>query len=199
MGNGETYVGEFRKGMYHGKGRYEYLDGRIYDGDFACGHRSGFGKMIYPNGDIYEGEWKMDNYEGRGKLVLRRAGQMEGFFRMGVLHGEGTRTYGSNFFFSCLLYLFVYICTRVRYSSTLSWIQINNNNNNNTTNNRYADGRVFQGTFYHGERKKGKMTITFEEWYEGEWLNGWMHGHGFMKWRNGNTYRGSWVKGVCIS
>jgi len=204
VGNGETYVGEFQNGMYHGRGRYEYLDGRIYDGDFARGHRSGFGKMIYPNGDVYEGEWKMDNYEGRGKLVLRRAGQMEGFFRMGALHGQGTRTYVmlersrrwstkhknvtlSLSPLSLSLFSHTYTVTLFRFASLDSL---------NTRTIRYADGRVFEGTFYHGERKKGKMTITLEEWYEGEWQNGWMHGQGFMKWRNGNSYRGSWVKGM---
>jgi hypothetical protein len=59
---GGTYVGEFRKGVFHGQGKCKYtagvMAGTSYDGEWANGERSGKGMITYPSGKVYKGEWE---------------------------------------------------------------------------------------------------------------------------------------------
>lgn len=64
--NGAKYDGEWKQGMKHGKGKFRYPDGSWYCGSFKNNQKNGFGKYLYENGDIYEGEWKDDHKHGIG-------------------------------------------------------------------------------------------------------------------------------------
>ena len=53
---GEYYIGEFKNGLKHGKGKeYRKSGVLIYEGDFVNGKREGTGKLIYTNGSYYVG------------------------------------------------------------------------------------------------------------------------------------------------
>ena len=69
--SGNYYIGPFKNGLRHGKGKEYYKDGRIkYEGDFANDKFEGKGKYIYDNGNYYIGEFKNGLSHGRGILYF---------------------------------------------------------------------------------------------------------------------------------
>jgi len=64
----DRYVGSFKSGLPHGKGKYTWKNGDWYQGDWEKGMRSGNGTMHYAEkqpADSIEGFWKKDKYIGR--------------------------------------------------------------------------------------------------------------------------------------
>ena len=55
---GPLYKGEWRKGLYHGNGSFDYNDGRFYEGQFRGGKNHGMGTFTHYNEKKYTGEWK---------------------------------------------------------------------------------------------------------------------------------------------
>lgn len=63
----DHYYGEFKKGLPHGEGVYEYKDGSVYKGDYMKGMRHGNGeyKTFFNDRDsIMAGIWVNDRYIG---------------------------------------------------------------------------------------------------------------------------------------
>jgi hypothetical protein len=68
--NGETYIGFFHEGRFHGD------DGILtgphplhkFVGTFKCGVRSGKGEQRYANGCSYVGDWEANLFHGQGVL-----------------------------------------------------------------------------------------------------------------------------------
>lgn len=55
------FIGDFRKGKFHGKGVWLYPNGDRYEGEVKKnGKRHGRGKMTYANRDSFEGTWDTD-------------------------------------------------------------------------------------------------------------------------------------------
>jgi hypothetical protein len=66
-----------------------------YIGDWKDGKKHGKGKDLLPDGKkYYEGGWKNGKYDGIGKLYNRDNGELEydGEFKNGEYHGQGTDT-----------------------------------------------------------------------------------------------------------
>ena len=70
LANGETYEGEWKKGICNGKGVYKYLSGAKYEGCMKRFKREGSGILYDENGDMVDIEWKNDIAKGPGKLTL---------------------------------------------------------------------------------------------------------------------------------
>lgn len=60
----DTYSGEFRKGLPHGKGIYTWKDGKVYEGGFDKGEKEGEGKLTIAPDSVVTGFWKKDAYVG---------------------------------------------------------------------------------------------------------------------------------------
>ena len=56
--DGRKYEGNWKNGIWFGKGKYSFNDGSGYNGEWKNGVESGLGILTYPNGDKYEGEFK---------------------------------------------------------------------------------------------------------------------------------------------
>jgi hypothetical protein len=69
--NGDKYIGEFKNGLWHGKGTHITANGNKYVGEFKDGFRSGNGTLTYANGDVHVGEFKDGVVHGKGTLTLR--------------------------------------------------------------------------------------------------------------------------------
>lgn len=54
---GGAYVGEWKRSLQHGRGRYEDEDGSWYQGEWAAGVPHGRGTMRTPDGQVLEGNW----------------------------------------------------------------------------------------------------------------------------------------------
>jgi len=72
-GKGE-YLGNFRGGEFHGKGRLEipisFVAKAIYDGNYDTGIRSGRGTYWNGNGKLYIGQWRDGERNGQGSYFI---------------------------------------------------------------------------------------------------------------------------------
>ena len=57
------YLGKYKDGKKHGKGRYTWSDGGIYEGNWKEGKQHGQGTYTTPAGRKYVGEWKEGKYQ----------------------------------------------------------------------------------------------------------------------------------------
>ena len=62
--NGAIYEGDWKNGLFEGKGIYYYINGDRYEGDFKNDKREGKGIYYYNSGYIY--------MKGVGKVVLKK-------------------------------------------------------------------------------------------------------------------------------
>ena len=85
-----TYVGEFKNGLYHGKGQLKMADGNMYDGQFLEGEfDKGYCSMVTFQGNVYEGSIVNGLYDGKGKIVYPNGDSYQGSFSKGEYHGYG--------------------------------------------------------------------------------------------------------------
>ncbi len=72
--DGDSYVGEMKDNLPHGKGVLIRADGSNYEGEFKDGERSGKGTLKFATGEVYTGEsqhglqqsreeWRSDTFE----------------------------------------------------------------------------------------------------------------------------------------
>ena len=66
------YEGNLQDGLYHGKGKLSFKDGRIYEGEFVEGLRNGYGVFTTSNGE---------NMKGNGKITISMEMELK-FFLM---------------------------------------------------------------------------------------------------------------------
>ena len=60
LSNIKSYSGDYKNGLYHGKGRLEFKDGSVYEGQFENNKMHGYGKIFFKDGSIYQGNFKND-------------------------------------------------------------------------------------------------------------------------------------------
>ena len=87
--NGEYYLGQYKNGKRHGKGKkYEIYNNErklVYEGEYLNGIKHGKGKMYYSNGNIqYEGDWINNKREGNGKYIWENGEYYIGQFNIAI-------------------------------------------------------------------------------------------------------------------
>ena len=89
--DGDYYIGEFKNGLKHGKGKkYDQDQNIIYEGDFVDGKMEGNGKLFYDNGYYYVGGFKDGKRHGDGEEFDPNGR----FYRcITYLNGENIRSY----------------------------------------------------------------------------------------------------------
>ena len=55
--SGESYEGSVVNGVYHGYGKFTYIDGTVYTGRWREGKEHGQGILVTADGERYEGNW----------------------------------------------------------------------------------------------------------------------------------------------
>ena len=81
----KKYIGQFKNGLYEGKGYLIDNEGNIYDGNFKNGEKSGEGEYSMNNGNKYIGMFKGDKYHGKGKIIDKDGNIIqEGKFKEGI-------------------------------------------------------------------------------------------------------------------
>ena len=56
--DGRKYEGNWKNGIWNGRGKYTFNDGFGYEGEWKNGVENGMGILTYLNGDKYEVEFK---------------------------------------------------------------------------------------------------------------------------------------------
>jgi len=99
-GGDYLYVGEYRNGLYNGRGRIDYPDGSFYEGEFKNGSFDGLGKMSYADGTVFDGTWEGGDFLGEGEKVINKPfafavgselldGVYTGIWKDGAPNGKG--------------------------------------------------------------------------------------------------------------
>ena len=87
------YIGDFKDGAFHGKGKVLLKNGKVfYEGDFCNDNFEGVGKCFGCNGCLlYEGEMSESLFNGNGKLYFSDGQTLkyEGSFKDSFFHGFG--------------------------------------------------------------------------------------------------------------
>jgi hypothetical protein len=90
-----SYRGEWRCGMFHGRGELTLRDGSRYSGDFVAGKKHGIGKYNYPTGRVFFGTFAEGKIEGEGIISFPNGGGVyHGEVQEAVRHGEGHMLFG---------------------------------------------------------------------------------------------------------
>jgi hypothetical protein len=98
--SGHKYVGSWKEGKMHGRGKYEWVDGVTFEGYFNANVAEGYGRYVWPDGGTYEGQIRKGKRHGPGVMsfadgVTRYEGQWE----EGKRHGKGTIVFGSSHYY----------------------------------------------------------------------------------------------------
>ena len=100
--DGDSYSGQFSRHEFNGYGTYRYSDGAVYEGYWKDGMFNGSGTMNYADGSIYAGEWSNDMKNGVGVLYESQTGLLlKGEFFNDLFNGpfenEGSIGSGSSY------------------------------------------------------------------------------------------------------
>jgi hypothetical protein len=170
------YQGEYKDGMMHGQGTYQWENGDRYEGEFVTDRPNGKGRYQFGNGDTYEGEVKAGVVSGRGTYVTKAGDRIEGSFVDGKPNGVGIYRFTSG----------------DRYEGEMVAGKLQGKG-------RYyiKSGDRIEGTFENG-RAQGKGAYYFAngDRYEGDLKDGILAGNGSYFYSNGSKYEGEFDAGV---
>lgn len=88
-GDGSEYVGQWSKGIKHGRGKFTDKDQMVYEGQWEDGRKNGNGTQTYVNGDHYKGGWFRGVQSGPGVYTFKDGRVYAGSWAMGRYDGAG--------------------------------------------------------------------------------------------------------------
>ena len=144
------YIGSFRDGKMHGRGKIMSSKGAIYDGEWLDSTRHGYG--VYTTGGAqYAGIWDHDVYNHYGIDTLPNGDVYQGQYVLGKPHGHG-----------------VEVLKDERYQG-----QYNSNVKDGYGELTTADGSTYYGQFKSNMRHgKGRVIAKSGEVKDTVWSNG---------------------------
>ena len=177
--DGDTYTGEVKNGVPHGKGKVVYVNGDVYEGDFAPingAFLNGNGRYTHANGSWNEGVFKDGNFVGGKVRLLKPDGSVgyEGEYSNGNNNGHGKSTLADG-----SVYVGNFIDGERTGSGKLT----------------RPNGTVFDGEFDNGKFIRGVVFIKYENGtvYTGGYVNDKYTGDGKLLWPNGDVYEGAFL------
>ena len=93
LSNIKSYSGDYKNGLYHGKGRLEFKDGSVYEGQFENNKMHGYGKIFFRDGSIYQGNFKKNLRDGTGILRSTDGSQQRVIYQKGKFKEIYTEDY----------------------------------------------------------------------------------------------------------
>ncbi len=175
--NGDTFEGEVRNGLFHGRGTLTYAKGEFakYEGDFRADMKDGSGVLTFRTGSRYEGEFREDQIEGEGVFNYRNGDKFEGEFARGAKSGAGVYSYANG----------------NRYAG-----DFNNDVMDGTGVLNFANGDTYSGDFDGGLREgTGTYIYASGGQYSGAFRAGRRHGKGRYAYPSGGIFEGMFVDG----
>ena len=89
----KSYSGNYKNGLYSGKGRLEFKDGSVYEGQFENNKMHGFGKIFFKDGSIYQGNFKNNLRDGTGLSRKKDGSQQRVVYQKGKFKDVFTEDY----------------------------------------------------------------------------------------------------------
>lgn len=195
---GVVYEGEFNNGVFAGKGKITYPDGRAYEGIFTNGELDGEAVYYALDGNKYPGimqsnKWTGETYEkdnygnifkgflkdgvpdGKGEMIFANKISYKGDFKGGHFYGKGEQVFpnGSKF--------------------DGEWV-----NDTLVAGNvfiKYDDG-TYTGSYVNGKKQgKGVATSLSGARYEGDFFENMFDGTGILIQADGSVYEGQFRQG----
>ncbi len=175
--DGTKWIGTFKKGLLHGRGREEKAN-RIYEGDWRAGRRSGSGKQTDSTGAIYEGQWRKDQRHGLGAQVYADETGYEGEWELDHRSGFGAWQAKNG----------------ATYEGT--WHADQRHGYGIAT---AASGVIYEGMWANGKRAGfGQETRPDRSAYRGSWSNNAKHGDGTETYSDTSSHAGIWHNGQVL-
>jgi hypothetical protein len=146
----------------------------------SSGGGSSGGRATFTDGSQYEGAWARGAMHGTGTLRAAPSNQAwvqyTGAFAEGQRHGRGAVTLANGDVLTC-----DFAAGRRARETRDAEIA-------------YASGHVYRGSIVDSVRHgRGKLTCPNDEFYDGEWSENMMQGHGTFAYISGAQYTGEWV------
>ncbi|XP_027501760.1 radial spoke head 1 homolog [Corapipo altera] len=91
--NGDTYEGEYERGLRSGRGTYRFKSGALYTGNYLQNKKHGKGIFFYPDGSKYSGDWVDDQRQGHGEYMYANGDTYTGEWFNHKRHGQGIYVY----------------------------------------------------------------------------------------------------------
>ncbi|XP_071422534.1 radial spoke head 1 homolog isoform X2 [Pithys albifrons albifrons] len=91
--NGDTYEGQYERGLRSGRGTYRFKGGALYTGNYLQNRKHGKGIFFYPDGSKYAGDWVDDLRQGHGEYTYANGDTYTGEWFNHKRHGQGTYVY----------------------------------------------------------------------------------------------------------
>ena len=174
VNNGDTFIGNYEKGMLNNKGVFVDFAGDVYEGEFKENIMEGMGKETFIDGSAFEGEYKNNKKNGKGKFVWGDDSFYQGELKDNHFHGHGIYEWASG----------------LKYNG--QWVKgLMEGEGIITTNN---------GDYYEGEFKNNKKDglglfwWSEKKYYLGYWQLGVQHGDGKF-FKEGKLMIGTWLNG----
>ena len=201
--SGHKYVGAWKAGKMHGRGRYEWVDGVVFEGYFTDNVAEGHGRYDWPDGGRYEGQIRKGKRHGPGVMFFADgATRYEGDWVEGKRHGRGRLIFSDDDRSSA---------TAPTHFYDGEW---RDDAKHGSGVFRYPNGDTYEGEWFR-DSKHGRGTMRWvgdgrNEMYKGEWKDGKAHGRGAHVWfrdekndgasasrfsASANTYVGAFVDG----
>ena len=170
--SGHKYVGAWKAGKMHGRGRYEWVDGVVFEGYFTENVAQGHGRYDWPDGGRYEGQIRKGKRHGPGVMFFADgATRYEGDWVEGKRHGRGRLTFSEP------------DDDETPHFYDGEW---KNDAKHGFGVFRYPNGDKYEGEWCR-DAKHGRGTMRWvgdgrNEMYKGEWRDGKAHGRGAHVW-----------------
>ncbi len=198
----DYYVGTWSHGHQHGRGFCSWSGGRAcYQGEYRKGLRHGTGKYQWPNQTTYHGEFKRNHIWGQGRFSWSD-GIIEGNWKLNKQHGKCFIEWAST---GCKFLGIYKYGERVKGSYQWSdggiykggW---NNLEREGKAEMIFANGLIFRGTYLKDVREgQGTLIWPNGDEFHGHWSLGRRWGIGtFIEKTSGKKYVQNWKEDVDV-
>ena len=178
------FRGEIKNGKANGIGNMTFSSGLFCSGAFFDNKRHGQVTCNYPNGGTYTGKWEYDQKHGFGSMNYPDGTVYRGGWRNGKREGQGTMWFSPG---------------------SLNQHQVEQQSSQESQPRRFqfvAGKLVGESEQSYRQRllatkayaRADSFDLLTEKGsvYSGSWKEGKRHGHGTMKYKNGDHYEGTW-------
>lgn len=173
--NGDTYEGDWKKGLMDGEGVYVYATaGYTYTGQWKKGKIKGHGTFRFNNGTVMEGDWT-DMGTGTGYMLFADGTRYEGTFVNGLCHGQGLKIWPNG----------------NRYEGSFAQGHMSGKGTI-----KFHTGEIYTGMWVNDHRQGfGEATYPDGAHYSGNWFLDRFDGQGTYTTPDGDVLQGNWKQG----